>query len=226
MRIKMRDATFCLLSSQSCHSRTWRCQTAQPLYSFVRYQFPKQDFLSSPRWSRRYEINITIPGFSVNLIILLVGPSCLTSGHSVGDIPDRAEREQHGKVLLAKPGSNLKPLQEEISEDFKEDVADRFHSIVLYITYSKYDHVLHIDYLNTSFGPKRLSEPIEVCSNLFEADGAVSGGTIREHRVQVICLQCVLVHGQTLTNNAARGEVEIRRLAEQFPRLKGEGVWP
>lgn len=98
MRIQMWDATFCLLSSQTCHSKTWRCQTAQPLYSFVKYQFSKQDFLSSPRWSRRYEINITILGFSVNLIILLLGPSCLTSGHSV---PDRAEREQHGKVLLA-----------------------------------------------------------------------------------------------------------------------------
>lgn len=33
-------------------------------------------------------------------------------------------------------------------------------------------------------------------------------------------------HRQTFANNAARGGVEIRRLAEQFPRLKGEGVWP
>lgn len=71
---------------------------------------------------------------------------------------------------------------------------DRFHDIIVfYITYSECDHViLYINYLNTSFGPKCLSEPIKICSNRFAADGAVSGGIIREHWVQVICLQCVL----------------------------------
>lgn len=219
MRIKMRDATFCLLSSQTCHSKTWRCQTAQPLYSFVKYQFSKQDFLSSPRWSRRYEINITILGFSVNLIILLLGPSCLTSGHSV---PDRAEREQHSKVLpanLAQIWSNLMKKSLNTSRKMSGTDSIRLYCIVYKHTPSVtmfYTSTIWILNLDPNVCLNRLRF-VQIFLKLTELFLAVLSENI-ECRLSVFS---VFFHRQTLTNNAARGEVEIRRLAEQFPRLKG-----
>lgn len=92
-----------------------------------------------------------------------------------------------------------------------------WHCIVFYITYRS------VTMLHDTITISILNLDPNVCLNLLVLQLMEQFLVVLlENIVCRLSIFSVCFHRQTLTNNAARGEVEIRRLAEQLPRLKSD----